>query len=526
LKNILKNYPDLPAALIALAEGLARRGDYSEAVEHYHLLLTGHPEKREEAIAGYQEVLRLCPEQILARSYLGEALLDRGEIEGALQEYSRMVEFDPSVTDQVIKKCRDILKEKPDLALAHFVLGRAYLVKGDFQRAIICAETIVSRDKNSVSAQLLLGEAQARLGLTGRAAVSLLAAQAAEPYNLEIIKKYREVRRRQVSEEIESLKTKLAEDQWKVSLRLDLAKFYWENGDEEGAIRELQLVQKDPARLAAALFLSGNIYRAAGRYDLASSHYRRGLEQASTELARQLRAALGSAHEALGEVKQAIKLYEEILQDELDYGDLKERVKWLKSSSLQSLRQRPLLAVLAFPEREEIVALWGRESRPVSRGGKKEEVNASFGQEHSQAGYDYFSKGMYPAAEEELLLAVQLDRHFGVALNNLGVVLLKEGKLAEARSRLLEASRLDPASAIFANNLGVAEFLLGQPEKAEKLLAKARQADGRTAAIALNLGDLLCAVGEGEEGIKLYRQISDSDPLADLVWRRLPRHSA
>ena len=99
-----------------------------------------------------------------------------------------------------------------------------------------------------------------------------------------------------------------------------------------------------------------------------------------------------TAYEAQGEIKKAIKIYEAILQEDIDFGNLKKKVKLLKSTSLPSLRGKPLLALSGEANKNEIVALWGREEKVQGNNQGLEEFSISFGQEHNLAGFDYFMK--------------------------------------------------------------------------------------------------------------------------------------
>ncbi|MBN3032912.1 MAG: tetratricopeptide repeat protein [Candidatus Saganbacteria bacterium] len=521
LKGVLKNYPNHPAASLALAEALYRQGSYSEAVELYQQLLKVKPELVDELIAGYRAVLALCPEQVLARAYLGEALLVKNQLLEALEEFGQMVEDDPSVADLVIKKCRELLRGQPQLLQAHVILGRAYLAKGDYQRAAIEGEGALAVDKNLTAAYLLLGEAYTRLNLQRKAAQTLHTALLLDPYNPQAHERYRAVKLKELEQESAALKQRLQEDQWQLSLHLDLARLYFDQGDREAAVRELQLAQRDQARAPAAFLLLGDVYRSEGRFDLAAAQYNRALEAAvSPEQTRLLRFNLGTTYEAQGDVRKAVKIYETIIQEDIDFGGLKKRIAQLKTTSLLSIRNRTLAAVIVEFGKKELVAVWGRDLRLAGRA-RREEMNVSFGQEHNQEGFNYFMKGMWPAAEEEFTLAVGLDRQFGSALNNLGVTLARQGRLEEARGRLQEAVQVDPASAVFYNNLGVVYLLLGRGDLAFTALEKSAALDPEAAHLCLNLGDLYYARKEARKAIEQYRRVGDYDTLADLARRRL-----
>jgi tetratricopeptide (TPR) repeat protein len=521
LRSILKNYPNLPQAALALAEALLRQGNYSEAAENYYQLAKAKPEMIEEVVEGYRALIAECPQQVLARTYLGEALLYQGKITEALQQFGMIVEYDPGVAETVIRKCRDILRAHPQLVAAHITLGQAYLSKGEYQKAAAEAEATIAIDKKATGAYLLLGEAYSGLKMGSKAIEALLAALTLDPFNPRVQERYSAARKREVEAEIEAMQQRLQEDQWKVSLHLDLGRLYLQSGEREKALRELQVAVKDSARAAAAYSLIGNIYRSEGRFDLAEEQYQRALEANPGENAKSINLRLGSAAEAQGEVKKAIKIYERILQEDIDFGNLKKRVKALKSIALSSLRSRTLQAVFPCYGEKEIIALWSRETRAAPRAPSREEVVLSFGQEHNQAGFEYFMKGMQQAAEEEFTLAVQLDPHFAAALNNLAICLARQGRYEEARLRLMETVQLTPDAAVFFSNLGLIQFLLDRKDAARTALEKSLALDPEEAAVSLNLGDLYYREGKIEKAFELYRRVGDFDPLSDLAERRL-----
>lgn len=523
LKEVLKNYPQHPQATLALADTLRRQGSFSESAEYYYRLSKNNPELIDEAVKGYCKVLEFCPQQVLARTYLAEAYLYRGQLKEALGEFENMLLADPGCAEAVVRKCREIIKTNPQLQLAHLVLGRAYLVKGDVQRAVLEAESVISIDKKNTAAYLLLGEAHFNSKLSRKAVEVLHTALSLDPYNPQVIEKYREAREKEAELELESLKKGIKEDPWRISSHLDLAKIYIQKGLAEEAVRELQIALKDQARAPFACNLLGCLHRGAGRYDLAAAQFNRALELAPAEIPKfslTARFNLATTYEAQGNVNKAVKSYEGILQEDIDFGDLKRRVKYLKGTSLQSMRNRSLLMAVARYGSREIIALWGREGKPRSPG-RREDVSVSFGQNYNNSGFDYYMKGMYKAAAEELALAVQLDARFAAALNNLGVALAKEGRLNEARLRIEDAANLEPHSVVFRNNLGVVLFLLNQMEPARAELEKAYTFDPELSGVCLNLGDLCYFHGDIRRAFDLYRRAGGSDVLAELAEQRL-----
>jgi tetratricopeptide (TPR) repeat protein len=108
--------------------------------------------KFEEAIARYEEALRIVPDLAAARTNWGAALFRLGRVEEALAQYEialRLAPYDAatqyhvgvallslSKTDEAIRHFREALRIKPDAELAHGALGRALLVSGDFADGI------------------------------------------------------------------------------------------------------------------------------------------------------------------------------------------------------------------------------------------------------------------------------------------------------------------------------------------------------------------------------------------------------
>ncbi|MDI6731866.1 MAG: tetratricopeptide repeat protein, partial [Candidatus Margulisbacteria bacterium] len=523
LKTILKTYPMHPSAAMVLAEAFCLQGSFSEAAECYHELVKTKREVLDDVIAGYKDIIQLCPSQVLARIYLAEAYLQKGQVSETLDHYSAMLQMDPTVAETIIQKCREILKSQPQSAMAHLVLGKAYLVKGDFQRAATEAESIILADKKYAPAYLLLGEAQLNLKTLRKAADTFKQALLIDPYNQEAQEKFSRAKIQEVDNEIAALKTRLTEDPWKVSLHLDLAKLLSQKGMDEEAIRELQMALKDQTRAPFACNFLGCIYRGQGRYDLAAAQFNRALELTPPEIAdfgRGVRFNLGSAYEAQGLVQKALKIYENILQEDIDFGGLKNRIKTLKATGLDCIRHKMLQLVLTQYGKGETIAVWGREGKS-SLTGKKEEISVSFGQSHNTAGYEYYMKEMHKAAVEEFQLAVQLDGNYAAALNNWGAALVNENKLPEAIRRFEEVVRKNPASSLFRGNLGVACYLNGQASKARKEMETARELGLESSALDINLGDVYYFSGEIEKATRLYQRVGDFDPLKELAERRL-----
>ncbi|MFA4967058.1 MAG: tetratricopeptide repeat protein [Candidatus Margulisiibacteriota bacterium] len=518
LKKILKNYPSHAAASLLLAETLNLKGSYSESIEEYGRLTKGRPELLDQAVEGCKQILKKYPEQYLARQFLVESYIGQEKYKEALKQLQEMLNYYKDGADWVIGKGREILKRDYG---ARIVIGEAYLAKGDFNRAALEAETVLSQEKSSVPALLLLGETFKSQGLCRKAVETFSNALGIEPGNLETQKKYAEARRKEMLLEAESIKKRMVDDEWKISLHLDLAKIYNTVNQRDDALREMQLALKDFKRAPFANLLLGNFYREEGRFDLATSILKRGLEGLTPEMSdtsKKLRFSLALAYESQGLIKKSLSILEEIFQEDVNYPNLADKIKFLKASSLASVQNKILVAVPAFYNAQAIIGFWGREAKNSA---KKQTLNVSFGQNYNNSGFDYLLKGMYQAAQEEFTLCAQLDPNFSTGVNNLGVAHLIDNRREEALHRFKDAFELDPASSIIANNIGLAYYLLENYAEAQKWLEKAIAVNHDLAAAYINSGDVFIKEDQGQKAIEYYKKIPSSDILSENAQRRL-----
>jgi tetratricopeptide (TPR) repeat protein len=518
LKRMLKNYPNHPRVGLALAEAEIQQGNFTEAIELYQTLVKSRPEINLNAISGARDIISKYPQQFLARQFLAEAYIKEGDLKAALNELRAILSFYKDGADWVITKCKELSKKEP---LAREVLGYAYLSKGDFSHATLEAEALLALSRQTPTPHLLLGNIYLEQKMCRKAQEAFERALATDPYDQEIHKKYKEAKEREIELEVEASKKRLTEDEWKMSLHFDLAKLYYQLENFEDALRELQFALKDTVRAPFVYQLMSNLHREEGRFDLAISCIKKGLAAAppdQIDFIKKMKYSLALSLEAQGQIKKALNELEDIHQEDMDFPGLTEKIKFLKNSSLSSIQNKLLAAVCRNFESGIVIGFWGREAK---RSSQRPTLSVSFGQNYNQSGWDCFNQGMFEAAQEEFALAVQLDPHYAVGLNNLGVSLLVNKKFEEAIPRLRAAFEMDPASPVIASNLGLAYGLAGQLQEAVKWLEKAAAVDKEFSGAHLNLGDVLYASKQVKKSVEELSKIADQDILANLKARRL-----
>lgn len=141
--------------------------------------------KPDEAIAQFEEVLRLDPEKAEAHYNLGMALMQKGKVEDAISQYRRALQLDPKYLDACVNlgdallqagKVDDAeaqyvaaLKMRPDDAMVHYNLGTVLYRQGQVDGAIAHLERAVQIDPDYSDAQSNLGGVLLRQGQLGEA---------------------------------------------------------------------------------------------------------------------------------------------------------------------------------------------------------------------------------------------------------------------------------------------------------------------------------------------------------------------
>lgn len=141
--------------------------------------------KPDDAIAQYQEVLRLKPKSAEAHYNIGMTLTLKGRPDDAIAEYRQALQLDPKYSDAYINvgtvllhegKVDDAaaeylaaLKITPNDATAHYDLGTILLRQGKVEEAIAQLERAVQINPDYSDAQSNLGTALLRQGRLGKA---------------------------------------------------------------------------------------------------------------------------------------------------------------------------------------------------------------------------------------------------------------------------------------------------------------------------------------------------------------------
>lgn len=249
--------PDSWMAHNNLATGLAKNGQFDEAIAHYEQTLTTRPDpekghynlastlakadKLDQAITHYRIAIALRPDYADAHYNLGRALLEKGNIDGAIDEYEQTQTL------------------RPDDADAHNNLGGALLQKDRVLEAIEQFQWAVRLRENDADFQYNLANALAKSGQLDSAMVHYEKALRIQPDHVEA--------------------------------RYDLGNAFLQIGQVDRAIESYEEVLKRNPDYVKAHINLGNLLLQKGESAKAIAHYQKSLAVEPDDTAAEINLA-------------------------------------------------------------------------------------------------------------------------------------------------------------------------------------------------------------------------------------------
>lgn len=269
---------------LALGEACGMAGQYREMADELGRCYRMDPEQLQEVIDAYDRVLAGSQEAGDVHMGFAELLLEAGNVAEAAGHYERLLAADPERFDQIVARYSNILEADEKNSAVRRALIEAYRDRGLFDQVIQEAKRaieVVPREESAYF-QLRLGEGMAERGaLTQSAGPILGAAQLDESLS---------------EEGVRILKSVLAIDKQNVAARYVLGKVYGIRREVSLAVEEFmtiakiapdrgerviteltELIEVDPAN-ANSYYARGTVRSALGHAEEAVADLERAVE--------------------------------------------------------------------------------------------------------------------------------------------------------------------------------------------------------------------------------------------------------
>jgi tetratricopeptide (TPR) repeat protein len=382
-----------PVPLLAAAR-VQHPSDFDLAFAH------GRNSTGSQRIGPYETARALRPENQAVWINLGVALMDEGNLDGAVAAY------------------RQAIKHDPTFAKAHTNLGAALRAKGDVDGAIAAYRDAIKHDPTDAYAHNNLGNAlRAKGDLDGAVAA------------------YRQA---------------IRHDPTDADMHANLGDALTAKGDLDGAIAAYKEAVRHNPRFAHAHTNLGVVLKVRGDVDGAIAAYKEALRHDPTSAAAHTN--LGLALASKGDMDGAIDAFREAVK--LDPKDVKARVNLKLAQVGKERMEAALAAALDAIKRDPNsaaahnglgLALLDKRDLDGAVSAFKESIrlNPDLVAAHANLATAYLQQKKYPEARACARAAVQAHPTSAVLHARLGDALFLSGDIPGARAALTEAARLD-----------------------------------------------------------------------------------
>jgi type IV pilus biogenesis/stability protein PilW len=383
----------------------------------------------DEAITQYQRALQIHPDYADAHHNLGTALIKEGKVDEAITQFQRALQI------------------HPDDGEARYNLGNALLQKGQVDEAITQYQWALQIHPDNADAQNNLGVALRQKG--------------------------------KVDEEIAHYQMALQINPDNADAQNNLGVALLQKGEVDEAITQFQrALQINPDSAKACINL-GDALRQKGQVDAAITQYQRALQIHPDNADAQ--NSLGSVLLQKGQVDEAIAHFQKALQIHPD--SVKACIN-LGNALLQK----------------------GNVNEAIAHYQKALQINPDSAEVHINLGDALFQKGDMGEAIAHFQKALQIHPDNPEVQNNLGILLAKQGQIPEAIEHYQKAIELNPDCAECYNNLGNLLATQGRPDEAIGQFQQALAIEPDYAKAHYNLANIFFAQGRWDEAIEQYQR--------------------
>ena len=150
------------------------------------------------------------------------------------------------------------------------------------------------------------------------------------PDNSEVKEKMERARHDKLNFQIRDCQERIKESPNNLTLRLELGKFYKEQGEKNKALAEFQASIKEPAVRRQSLYMIGICFQERNMLDMAISQFRKALAVSPgimDDQAKEIHYQLGQSYERMGEKEQTLSEYKKIYEVDIVYKDVARKIE-------------------------------------------------------------------------------------------------------------------------------------------------------------------------------------------------------
>ena len=503
---LLQNYPNRP-------EGNRLAG----LVYYYRKNYT-------EAIAALQNSLKTQP-NMEAYYFLGLSLYNRGEFENALNQFRKILDYNPSFiqarlltgvillkqgrVDDSIGEIGKILELDDKYAIAHNILGSAYMAKGMYEEGMKELTRTTELDPKIIDAHLKKGIFNLSKGKTKEAETDLRTAVRVAPeiLNTRLILSSYYLRQNDHAKALSAVKEGLVGAKSDAVLYNTMASIKFADGRPDEGLKLLQKAKETDPNLSASYFNMATYFAGEGAYEKALNEYRSVLQRDP----KNIKALLGMA--ALSDMKgrddEALAFYKKARETKAPVAYIALANYYIKKNDSSSALSVLNEAIKAIPRNTTALELKGRVylhdrkyKDAITAFDDIESISSDLGFRLKVDAYVEMKDFRKAAAQARRYITIKPDSAYGYMV--LASVYEKQNNVDRALEEVKNGLRVDGKNVQATMLLG---NLLARKKDNVSAMKAFREAAGKNPDYApayFAQGALLDAAGNKREAIKKY----------------------
>lgn len=526
-KEALQLFPEMPELLIALSQLLVTLNAYSESVSYLRIAFEKSKQDIDRMVDILESILEVCPDQILALLLLADIFYEKCDFKKSLEYIDPLTEIDLQELDLLEEKVLRCIRYEGVDDYAKILLAKIEISRQDYEKALSILDQLLNKESD-FPARILKAKIFIQTQDYSHALQTLYSALDFYPFHPEIHQILKNLQDRQVINEIDAhlRNLELQKDSPQKEMKsFELALLFLRSGDIAKALHYFQPLVSHSQIGDQVQILIGRCFMELSRYDLAINHLKRVLErlqQNNIHMSNHVRYLLSINYILLGKIEQATDYLDSILEYDINFPQIKEIVTYYKQHSFVDLKGKCISGCIHSVQHKEVAifTILEHEIAPIEQI-KADYISLSFSYTHNNKGVDNFLKENFKAAEDEFLLAIQMDPELCICHCNLAILYAVQKQYDRALSHLKKAEEIKPDYDAIYLGYGLLMMIQKEYHHSISYFSKAIRLNPKNYLACLNMGDIFYAQGDLEQAFSFWQRASHALSLAFLIQRRI-----
>ncbi|MFT5171419.1 MAG: tetratricopeptide (TPR) repeat protein, partial [Candidatus Marinamargulisbacteria bacterium] len=523
-KQALKQFPENTVCLIAYAKKLTQFKNFSESIQHLHKVAKITDADNPALIKVLRDILHQAPNQCYALEVLAEVQINQEQFQEAIVLIERIIELSESATIEIENKITLIEQRSTrHKDKCQFLRAKLFFANKDTDACIVICNQLIQESEDPTNARLLLS----RLFLENQRFLSakkeLFKALEKAPYEWEAHRLAKSLQGSLMDKEIDKFDSLVTARSENSEMTFKTGMILLRKGEFDQATELFQKISEFDSFFLKSQILVCRCFMEMSRFDLSLNQLKRLLSSAHLKdksIENSIRFLIGLNFIYTGNLPEAIKYFESILETDINFSFVKKILDYYKGKSFVTPRGQAMSACLSTNSIG--INLFAVDNTETDIELSKKNIQAlSFGHSHNHQGIQNLFNQNFQAAEDAFKIGISMDPQLTVLFCNYAVLKIILKEYDQAADLLSEAEKLNPNLDVVYLNRGLLFLKTGQYIAAGQQFQKAVRLNPHNILAKLNLGDVYFLQKDIENAILNWRPVLNLGVYNHQLQRRV-----